>query len=86
MALVSSDTDVFRYSHPRLERSFHGTGDLYAAAFAGCWMGGKSMEDAAAIAADFACDCIRNTLEDKAHWYGTKFETALPALVRRLYS
>ena len=84
--LVSSGTNVFRYSHPRLERSFHGTGDLYAAAFAGCWMGGKSMEDAAAIAADFACDCIRNTLEDKAHWYGTKFETALPALVRRLYS
>ena len=78
--------DTFSYQGERIPRQFHGTGDLYAAAFAGCWMGGKSMEDAAAIAADFACDCIRNTLEDKAHWYGTKFETALPALVRRLYS
>lgn len=83
--LVSGGGEVHRYSHTRLSRSFHGTGDIYASAFVGCWMGGKSMAEAAAIAADFACKCIEKTMDDESHWYGTKFETALPWLIRRLY-
>lgn len=83
--LVSGGGNVYRYSHPRLPRSYHGTGDIYASVFTGCWMGGKTMEDAAAIAADFACKCIEKTIDDESHWYGTKFETALPYLIHRLY-
>ena len=42
------------------------------------------MEEAASIAADFVCKCIENTIGDESHWYGVKFETALPYLIGRL--
>ena len=72
------------YHHPKVGRSYHGTGDIFASCFTGAWVRGKSMKRAAQIAADFTCRCIQNTFEDPAHWYGVKFETALPELVRML--
>ena len=39
------------------------------------------MEQAVQIASDYTCECIRNTFESPAHWYGVKFETALPYLI-----
>ena len=39
------------------------------------------MENAVQIAADFTCRSICNTIQDPAHWYGVKFETALPYLI-----
>ncbi len=83
--LISGEGQQFHYRHPRLPKSFHGTGDIYASAFVGSWMGGKTMVEAASIAADYACKCIECTMDDPSHWYGTKFETALPWLVRRLF-
>lgn len=83
--LISHDGKTDWYRHPKLSKNFHGTGDIYASAFVGCWMGGKTMGEAARIAADFACRCIENTMDDPDHWYGTKFETALPWLIRRIY-
>ena len=74
------------YSHAKVGRGYHGTGDAFASAFVGCWLGGKSMEEAAAIAADFISKCIENTVGDENHGYGTKFETALPYLIQRLYN
>ncbi len=74
------------YSHAKVGRGYHGTGDAFASAFVGCWLGGKNMEEAAAIAADFICKCIENTVDDPSHGYGTKFETALPYLIQRLYN
>lgn len=82
--LISTGEGQYYYRHQKLARSYHGTGDIYASAFVGAWIGGKSMEDAASIAADYVCKCIENTIGDENHWYGTKFETALPYLVRRL--
>lgn len=84
--VISDGIQRSHYRHPRVGRAYHGTGDAFASAFVGSWMGGKTMEEAARIAADFVCECIRNTLEDPAHWYGVKFETALPCLIRRLYN
>jgi pyridoxine kinase len=72
------------YFHPRLGKSYHGTGDLFAAAFTGALMQEKALKDAVKIAADFVCACIRNTEAAPAHWYGVKFETALPELIRVL--
>ncbi len=82
--LVSGPDLLFHYAHPKRSRNYHGTGDIYAAAFTGCWLGGMPMEKAAALAADFACQCIDRTLADEHHWYGTRFETALPWLVSKL--
>ena len=83
--VVSQDGQIAHYEHPLLSRSFHGTGDIFAAAFTGCYLSGRSMEESAAIAADFALECIQVTEDDASHWYGTKLHCALPLLAKRLY-
>ena len=72
------------YTHPKVGKNCHGTGDLFAACFTGALMQGKSREKAVQIAADFVCSAIRKTVEAPVHWYGVKFEQALPELIRRL--
>lgn len=69
------------YFHDRLKVSSHGTGDVYASAFTGAVMRGKSILEAAGIAADFTVESIRKTVGDDTHWYGVKFERALPGLI-----
>ena len=83
-AAVRRDGAVSFYQHPRVAQNYHGTGDIFAACFTGAWMQEKSMEEAVRIAADVTCRCIENTARNPAHWYGVKFETALPYLARRL--
>ena len=75
---------LWRYSHDKVAKSYHGTGDIYASAFVGACMQGKSKEEAAVIAANYTALCIQKTYDDPAHWYGVKFETALPELIRML--
>lgn len=77
--------DGIRYCHhKRLERSFHGTGDLFASAFVGALASGKTEYCAAQIASEFTLRSIQNTMDAPAHWYGVKFETALPYLMEIL--
>ncbi len=83
--LISGPEGTDYYAHPRIPKSYHGTGDIYASAFVGSWLGGKSMGQAARIAADYTYRCIEKTLGDDSHWYGVKFETAIPYLIQRLY-
>ena len=84
--LISGEGTVDYYAHPQIPKNFHGTGDVYASAFVGSWMSGKTMGEAARIAADYTCKCIENTMDDPDHWYGVKFETAFPYLLNRLYN
>ncbi len=70
------------YVHPKIGKSYHGTGDIFAACFTGALMQGKETYDAVKAAADFTCKCIENTATNPAHWYGIKFETVLPDLIR----
>ena len=72
------------YTHSSIGKSYHGTGDIFAAAFTGALMQEKDKYEAVKVAADFTCRCIQNTAENPAHWYGVKFETALPELIRML--
>ena len=64
--------------------SCHGTGDVFASALAGALMRGKSLKEAAAIGADYVVESIKQTEGDKDHWYGVKFEKAIPYLIKRL--
>ena len=82
---VRQDGFVSFFHHKRLERNFHGTGDMFAACFTGCLMQGKPMEEAVRLASEFTCRSIENTIENPAHWYGVKFETALPWLIKTLF-
>ena len=78
------DGTVDHYHHPKMGRNFHGTGDMFAACFTGALMQEKSLSESVKIAADFVCKAIENTCNAPAHWYGVKFETALPDLIRIL--
>ena len=75
---------IQHHSHRKIGKSYHGTGDMFAAAFTGALMQGLDTLEAVSAAADFVCLAIENTVLEPAHWYGVKFETALPALIRRL--
>ena len=83
VAVLEGDAPRY-YSHRRVAGSRFGTGDIFAAAFAGAYLRGRSAYDAAALAADFVVRCIENTLRDPAHWYGVRFEPELPYYVERL--
>ena len=72
------------YEHKRISKGCHGTGDVYASAFVGALMRGKTLVEAAKIAADYTVLCIENTQGDPNHWYGVKFETALADLMKML--
>lgn len=82
--IVHSGGSTEYYRHKRIPKSFHGTGDVYASAFVGARMSGMTMFDAAKTAADYTVACIENTIGDDSHWYGVKFETALPKLINML--
>ncbi|MBO4262005.1 MAG: pyridoxamine kinase [Clostridia bacterium] len=81
---VADKAGEYYYKHEKLEGGCHGTGDVYAFAFSGALMRGKTVEQAAAIAADYTVLCIKNTAGDKDHWYGVKFEPVLPELIEML--
>lgn len=69
-------------AHKKVERSFHGTGDIFAAAFVGALMGEKTLEQSVQIAADYVLRCIERTVQAPAHWYGVRFEAELEYLIR----
>ena len=72
------------YEHEKLSNSCHGTGDIYASAFVGALVRGKTAYDAAAIAANYTVECIKTTAELDNHWYGAAFEPALIKLIQAL--
>ncbi len=72
------------YQHEKLPNSCHGTGDIYASAFVGAFLRGKTSFEAAKIAADYAVECIRYTGTLENHWYGAAFEPVLGKLIEAL--
>lgn len=81
---VLQNGQISCYFHEKLPKNYHGTGDIFASALVGAWQRGKNLHAAVKIAADFTGLCIRKTWEKPAHWYGVKFEEALPELIRML--
>lgn len=82
--VVFENGEYSYYEHKKLEGGCHGTGDVYASAFTGAIVRGRTPIEAAKIAADYTLLCIENTIGDKSHWYGAKFETAIPQLIEML--
>lgn len=79
---VFKDGKYSYYEHKKIAKGCHGTGDVYASAFVGALMNGKSELESAKIAADFVVLCIKNTQDDPSHWYGVKFEPMLGKLIK----
>lgn len=79
---VSDGNSITYDFNLRNPRNSHGTGDVFAAVFAGAVLRGKSAVEAAALAADMVCASIEAT--DPDHWYGVSFEKVIPDLVAAL--
>ena len=58
----------------------HGTGDVFASAFVGSTMNGKTPTQAAKIAGEFTKRAIEKTIGDETHTYGVKYEQVIPEL------
>jgi pyridoxine kinase len=72
----------FSFQRPLLPRSHHGTGDLFAAAFTGGVLAGKTVPQASLLAARFVEQVILATPDSTA--FGVYFEGVLPWLWREL--
>ncbi|MBQ7953759.1 MAG: pyridoxamine kinase [Clostridia bacterium] len=80
--VVFENGEYSYYEHIFLPNSCHGTGDIYASAFVGALVRGKTAYKAAKIAADYTVECIKATAEEENHWYGAKFEPVIGKLIK----
>ena len=81
----SAADQVKYYFSERIERNFHGTGDIYSSSFVGALMKGFSAFESAKIAVDFTVEAMKKTMPyAKEHWYGVYFESALKDLANRV--
>lgn len=82
--VVYDKGEYLYYEHKKISKGCHGTGDVYASAFVGALSKGHKLFEAAKIAADYTLRCIEVTGGDPEHWYGVKFELALPDLIQMI--
>lgn len=80
--LAQGDKEISYYYHERLARSSHGTGDIFASAFTGAMVCGKTPLEAARVAGNFTLAGMKAT--EPEHWYGTRFEKVIPVLLEEL--
>jgi len=85
VAVYDCKTDkVEYYFGEHIDKSYHGTGDVYSATVVGGIMRGLSVYKAASLAVDYTIECIKATYNDQEHWYGVEFERKISYLVKRL--
>ena len=90
IAYEKEATGVFVYDgngyhhfvHPKINKSYHGTGDVYASTFLGAYLGHHDLMKSAITAAEFVVEAIKNTLNDPNHNYGVRFEPLLADYVK----
>lgn len=78
----SPEEGYFSFQRQLLAQRYHGTGDLFAAAFTGAFMAGKAVPKAALLAARFVEQVILSTPESTP--FGVSFEGVLPWLWQEL--
>ncbi len=84
-AYDSETNEFFYYTREKIEKSFHGTGDIFASTLTGALTNGFSFEEAMKVAVDYTVECMKVTLEkDPECWYGVSFESAIPYLLKRI--
>ena len=80
----SAGQEEFSYETDSVENHSHGTGDMFAAVLLGGIMAGKTVQDAAILAARFVERTLANS--PKASPHGAEFEKQLPWLCQQLNS
>ena len=70
------------FTHRKINKSYHGTGDVYASTFLGAYLNNNDLLKSTKIAAKFVVKAIENTLDDPNHNYSVKFEPLLADFVK----
>lgn len=65
------------YEHKKIDKSYHGTGDVYTSSFLGAYLKNNDILASIELAAEFVVKAIENTIDDPTHNYGVKFEPIL---------
>ena len=84
IVLDKKESSIEIVYNDKIDYVSHGTGDVFASAFVGSTMIGKSPSDSAKIAGEFTKRAIEKTIGDSNHKYGVKFEKVLPNLCELL--
>lgn len=88
LGFMSYDVDqdeFYLYQADKIEKSYHGTGDIFSSVAVGCLARGVHYKKAFQIAADYTALTIKKTLENPANpWYGVDFELTIPSLVQMI--
>ena len=82
-AAYDSRTGEFFYSFRNtIDKTVHGTGDIFSSVFTGAVALGKSFQEAIDISVNYTVDCIEATLDCfEEQWYGSCFELCLGRLI-----
>lgn len=85
-AAYNSINDKFYYSFSEnIERSVHGTGDIFASVFTGAVTLGKDIQTALDIAVNYTVECIKATIPYfNEMWYGSCFELCIGRLIEMI--
>ena len=80
--VVYDGNDCHHFIHQKIDKSYHGTGDVYASTFLGAYLSNHDLMKSVIIAADFVVQAINNTKSDPKHNYGVKFEPLLAEFIK----
>ena len=80
--VVFNGNEYHHFIHQKIDKSYHGTGDVYASTFLGAYLGHHDLMRSAITAADFVVEAIKNTMSDPNHNYGVKFEPQLVEFIK----
>ena len=80
--VVFDGNEYHHFIHQKIDKSYHGTGDVYASTFLGAYLVHHDLMRSAITAADFVVEAIKNTMGDPNHNYGVKFEPLLVEFIK----
>jgi pyridoxine kinase len=86
LGAAAYDSGKIEYAFSKkIEGMYHGTGDVFGSALIAALVGGFPLKEAAKVAVDFTCACIRRTAEAGTdRRYGVHFERELFSLIKTL--
>lgn len=76
-AIYYNGKEKIEYYSTFMPISYHGTGDIFSSVIIGNLLNKVDMYDNLKDSVEFIISCIKETMEDKKHSYGVKFENVL---------
>ena len=85
MGYDRENDEYYYYEHDLIEKSYHGTGDVFSSTLVGSIQNNLTWQEAIPIAADYTAKSIQLTIDDpNGRDYGVNFEEGIPYLLERI--